>query len=229
MLFDDLNWMDVERYLERDDRVVVVTGSCEQHGYLSLASDVRAPLAVAREACRREGVLIAPPLPYGISPYFAAYPGTLSLRPETFVAVVRELIEGLLAQGFRRILVSNGHGGNTGLLIPLLVELGNDHPEARLALFQWWRHPAVEAVAREAGLPQHHANWSENFPFTRVGPVPEGEKEPVEIPRAAPAADYRAALGDGSFGGPYQAPEGVMDRLFAAAVEAMVEALRSLG
>ncbi|MFQ6101501.1 MAG: creatininase family protein [Anaerolineae bacterium] len=203
MLFEDLNWMDVERYLERDDRVVVVTGACEQHGYLSLLADVRVPLAVAQEACRREGVLVAPPLPYGISPYFTAYPGTLSLSTETFVAVVRELIEGLLAQGFRRVLVSNGHGGNTGLLYPLLVELGNAHPDDRLALFHWWRHPAVDAVAQEAGLPQHHANWSENFPFTRVGPVPEGEKESVEIPGTAPAADFRAALGDGSFGGPY--------------------------
>ena len=83
-MLEDLNWMDVERYLERDDRVVVVTGSCEQHGYLSLLADVRIPLAVAREACRREGVLIAPALPYGISPQFTAYPGTLSLRPETF-------------------------------------------------------------------------------------------------------------------------------------------------
>ena len=228
MLFEDVNWMDVERYLERDDRVVVVTGACEQHGYLSLLADIRIPLAVAREACGREGVLIAPPLPFGISPYFTAYPGTLSLRPETFAAVVQEVVEGLLVQGFRKVLVSNGHGGNSGLLDPLLIELSNAHPDARLALFHWWRHPAVDAVAQEAGLPQHHANWSESFPFTRVGPVPDGEKGPVEVPRAASAAEFRAALGDGSFGGPYQAPDAVMDRLFAAAVEAMVAALREL-
>jgi len=228
MLLEDMNWMDVERYLERDDRVVVVVGACEQHGYLSLLADIRIPLAVAREACKREGVLIAPPLPYGISPYFTAYPGTLSLRPETFAAVVREVIEGLLAQGFRRVLVSNGHGGNTGLVSPLLVELGNAHPEARISLFHWWRHPAVERIAREAGLPQYHANWSENFPFTRVGPVPEGGKEPVKIPGTAATAGFRAALGDGSFGGPYQAPDAVMERLLAAAVEAMVEALQEM-
>ena len=105
MLFKDLNWMNVEQYLERDDRVVVITGACEQHGYLSLSSDILIPLEVAREACRREGVLIAPPLAYGISPYFTAYPGTLSLRTETFSLVVREIIEGLLSQGFRRVLV----------------------------------------------------------------------------------------------------------------------------
>ena len=110
-------------------------------------SDIRIPLVVAREACKREGVLIAPPLPYGISPclrapvipsearnlYFTAYPGTLSLRPETFAAVIREVIEGLLVQGFRRALVSNDHGGNTGLVSPLLVELGN--PSRKLPAF----------------------------------------------------------------------------------------------
>ncbi len=228
MLFKDQSWMDVERYLERDERVVVITGACEQHSGLSLLADVNIPLAVAREACERERVLVAPPLPYGISPYFSAYPGTLSLSSETFTTVVQELIEGLLAQGFRRILVSNGHGGNTGALRSLLVELGDAHPDARLALFHWWRHPAVDAVAQEAGLPQHHANWSENFGFTRVGPVPEGEKEAVEISSSTPPDVVRATLGDGSYGGPYQAPDEVMERFFAAAVDAMAEALRSL-
>jgi creatinine amidohydrolase len=141
---------------------------------------------------------------------------------------VREVIEGLLAQGFRRVLVSNGHGGNVEALSPLLNDLRDAHPDARLHLFLWWRHPAVDAVAQEAGLPQHHANWSENFEFTRVGPVPEGEKGPVEFSRTLPADAVRAALGDGSYGGPYQAPDEVMDRFFAAAVDAMVAALREM-
>ncbi|HQE20243.1 MAG TPA: creatininase family protein, partial [Aggregatilineales bacterium] len=93
MLFDELNWMDVEHYLtHHDNRVIVITGACEQHAYLSLLSDVRAPLAIAQAAVGFESVLIAPPLPYGISPYFTAYPGTISLSPETFSAVVREVL-----------------------------------------------------------------------------------------------------------------------------------------
>ena len=228
MLFQEQSWQDVERYLARDDRVVLITGACEEHGYLSLAADIVVPLEIARQACRREGVLIAPPFAYGISTYFTAYPGTLSLSPETFAAVTRELLQGLLGQGFRRILVSNGHGGNTAVLDSLLEEMGRAHPEAHLALFQWWRHPAVDAVAQEAGLPQYHANWSENMDITRVGPVPDGVKEPVEVSRDLSPQDFRAVLGDGSFGGPYQAPPEVMERFFAAAVEAMVAALRAL-
>lgn len=228
MEFQDLNWMEVESYLRRDDRVVLVTGGCEEHGYLSLLADIRIPLEIARQTCQREGVLIAPPLPYGISPYFTAYPGTVSLSVSVFAAIVRELIESLLAQGFHGILVSNGHGGNTGVLRSLLAELANEHPNGRLGFFQWWTHPAVDAVAREAGLPQYHANWSENFAFTRVAPLPAGEKAPVVFDPGTSAVTCRAALGDGSFGGPYQAPDEVMERMFAAAVEAMREALQQL-
>ncbi len=228
MLLQDTTWMEVERHLAAADRIVVITGACEQHGYVSLLADVLAPLAIAQAAAEREPVLIAPPLPFGISPYFTAYPGTISLRPETFAAVVREVLAGLVAQGFRRILVSNGHGGNTGVLIPLLVELSNAHPAARFELFQWWTHPDVVQAGDALGLTQRHANWSENFPFTRVGPVPAGEKPMVDLSRTASAAATRAALGDGSYGGAYQASDQAMATFFAAAVDAMVAALRAL-
>lgn len=229
MQFAAMNWMQVEAYLQRDDRVVVITGACEQHAYLSLLADIRAPLAIAEAACEQENVPIAPPLPYGISPYFAAYPGTISLSPETFAAVVREVLANLRRQGFKRILVSNGHGGNTGVLGPLISEEDTAHPEARIVLFEWWRHPAVNAVAEAAGLVQYHANWSENFPaLTRVAPVPDGQKTPVLLSPGASAAAARAVLDDGCFGGAYQAPDEVMDQFFAAAVGAMVKVLHSL-
>ncbi len=228
MLFEHLTWIDVERSLAADDRIVVITGACEQHGYVSLLADILAPAAIAQAAAEREPVLIAPSLPFGISPYFTAYPGTISLRPETFAAVVREVLTGLVAQGFRRILVSNGHGGNTGVLVPLLVELGNAHSEAKFELFQWWTHPDVVQAGDALGLTQRHANWSENFPFTRVGPVPAGDKRLVALSRTASAAATRAALGDGSYGGAYQAPDEAMATFFAAAVDAMVAALRAL-
>jgi creatinine amidohydrolase len=229
MLFDDMTWMDVEHYLhDHDDRLVVITGACEQHAYLSLLSDIRAPLAIAQAACQQERVAIAPPLPFGISPAFTAYPGTISLSAATFALVVREVIAEALRQGFRRVLVSNGHGGNTGVLRSLLAELANAHPGAALRLFEWWRHPKVVAAADAAGLPQHHANWSEALPVARVGPLPGGSKTPPDVPPAAPSREVRRILGDGSYGGPYDAPPQVIDRLFSAGVEAMVEELRAL-
>lgn len=222
--------MDVERYLEHDDRIVVTIGSCEQHSYLSLLTDTIIPTKVAREVCEKEGILMTPSFPYGVSSAWTAYPGTISLKPATFISVIQEIVEGLLTQGFRRVLLNNGHGGNTGALGWLQDELNNTHSGGiRVSSFNWWFHPIVTKVYEEVGFPQGHANWSENFPFTRVGSVPEGEKELLkEWPRAPTAADYRTVLGDGSTGGLYQASDDVMDQLFAAAVEAMEAELRLL-
>lgn len=228
MLFDQMNWMDIEAYLKRDDRLVVIIGACEQHGYSAVTADVLEPLEIARAATAFDPVLVAPPFPYGISPYFTSYPGTISLRVETFAAVAREVLESLIRQGFRRVLVSNGHGGNTGALAPLLVELANAHPEARLELFHWWTHPDVVKAGETLGLKQSHANWSESFPFTRVGPAPSGEKATPVISRTASAAEVRAKLGDGSYGGAYQASDDAMAAFFDAAVAAMVAALADL-
>ena len=87
----------------------------------------------------------------------------------------------------------------------------------------------MNAVAEAAGLAQYHANWSENFPgLTRVAPVTGAPKPPVSLPPGISAVAARALLGDGSFGGVYQAPDEVMDRFFAAAVAAMAVALQSL-
>ena len=59
MFLEAMTWMDVERYLTGDDRIVVITGACEQHGYVSLLSDILAPMAIATAAIEQEPVLVA--------------------------------------------------------------------------------------------------------------------------------------------------------------------------
>src|SRR5438552_6542743 len=86
----DLNWMQLEAYLERDDRIVLPLGSTEQHAYLSLTTDSILAERVAVEAAEPLGVPVLPALAYGVTPYFGAYPGSPSLREETYVAVLRE-------------------------------------------------------------------------------------------------------------------------------------------
>jgi creatinine amidohydrolase len=225
MRFEDLNWMDVENYLRADDRLMLVTGACEQHGYLSLLTDIRIPLSLATAAAQRAHVPIAPPLNFGISPYFTAYPGTISLRTETFLAVLADLVRGVHAQGFRRVLVLNGHGGNTAGR-GRLSELSNELHGLRLDWYDWWTSPAANAVAQAAGLPPNHANWLEAFPFCRVADLPEGEKATVELPLVTSAAEARKLLGDGVYGGPYSAPDEVMQRLFDACVDEIVARLK---
>ena len=111
MRLEDLNWMDVEKYLEHEDRLMLVTGATEQHGYLSLLTDIKVPLALADSASQATGILVAPPLNFGISTYFLAYPGTLSLRLSTLCAAAEDIVRSAYGHGFRRILIINGHGG----------------------------------------------------------------------------------------------------------------------
>src|SRR5689334_9524278 len=114
MRIADLNWLQVEDYLAHDDRIVVPIGSTEQHAYLSLATDVILAERVSIEAAEPLGVPVLPVLPFGVAPGFVAYPGSVSLRLETLEALLHDVLDSLSSHGFRRFLVVNGHGGNTG-------------------------------------------------------------------------------------------------------------------
>jgi creatinine amidohydrolase len=227
MRLEDLNWMDVEAYLRRDQRLMLVLGACEEHGYLSLCSDVRIPQALADAASQRTGVPVAPALPFGVSPHFTAFPGTISLKLKTYLEVVGDIVRSLYGQGFRRILVVNGHGGNDPAQVAL-IELRNEIPDLRLEWVSWWEEAAIAEVAKRHGLGTEHASWMEAFTFTRVAPLPEGQKARVSLPGMAGAAEVRAAIGDGAFGGAYQADEAVMQELFEVGVQALLEALARL-
>ncbi len=225
MRLEDLNWMDVENYLKADDRLMMVLGSCEEHGYLSLLTDIKIPLALADAASEKTGVLVAPPLNFGISPYFAHYPGTLSLRVQSFLAVVEDVTRSAYGQGFKRLLFVNGHGSNSPA-VPLLHELVNALPGLKGDWYAWWTAPSVKAILDDAHLEGYHANWEEAFAFCRVADLPEGAKPPAVSSRAIlNAAETRELYGDGVFGGRYQPDEGVLQKMFAAAVADIVAKL----
>jgi creatinine amidohydrolase len=215
---EELNWMDVEAYLKRDDRIILVLGACEQHGYLSLLSDVKIPLALADAASQRAGVLVAPPLNFGVSPYFLTYPGTISLRVSTFLDAVEDIIRSLYGHGFRRFVILNGHGGNDPARARL-TEVSNALPGIKLVWYSWWNAHSVEAAALKHGLKSYHAAWIEAFPFTRVSDLPEGEKTPPSYQGLLNAGNTRQVFGDGVFGGPYQVNPAIMDEIFATALE----------
>lgn len=225
MRIEELNWMDVEAYLKQDDRLMLVVGSCEQHGYLSLLSDVKIPLAIADAASQQTGILVAPPLNFGASPYFLDYPGTFSLRVSTLLDVAEDLVRSAYRHGFRRILVLNGHGGNTPIQ-SRLYELANEYGDLRLAWYAWWHSHSVQVVAQKYELKPAHANWLEAFPFTQVGELPSGVKLPARVPGLMGAAEARQVYGDGVFGGPYAVDESIMAEIFSACLEDVLQILK---
>jgi creatinine amidohydrolase len=209
--------MQLEAYLGGDDRIVLPVGSTEQHAYLSLETDNILAERASVEAAEPLGVPVLPALPYGVTG-FTAYPGSPTLLESTLVAILSDVVDSLLGQGFARILVVNGHSGNTGSGREWTQSL----PDRAVVWHELWEGRPDE-LAAEIDPDCDHASWSENFPWTRLPGVviPTQRKPPVEWPEDGNPVSWREALGDGSFGGLYQRSSEDEGRLWEAAVQAI--------
>ena len=221
MKIQDANWMQVEEYLKRDDRAILPLGSTEQHGYLSLLVDAILPERLALEVAEPLGVPVFPVLPFGVSPYFLAYPGTIALRLDTYMRVVMDVLDSLAGAGFRRILIINGHGGNSPAGARA-IEWMAEHPGIRVKWHNWWNAPDTWAAVQRIDPVASHASWMENFPWTRLPnvKVPADSKTPIERDRMMLMSprEVRDYLGDGNFAGLYQRPDEDMSAIWNVAV-----------
>jgi creatinine amidohydrolase len=216
-----MNWMQVEARVARDDRCVLPIGSVEQHAYLSLCVDMILSEKVSIDAAEPIGVPVYPVVPYGTTPYFADFPGTVTLRLATYVALVEDILESLHRTGFRRILVVNGHGGN-GPILGLLKEWMARRPGARVKFHEWWKAPRTWAKVMEIDPAASHASWMENFPWTRLADVemPPTRKPLVDMARLALAhpGEVREIIGDGNYHGLYARSDEEMAEIWRIAV-----------
>lgn len=221
MKVSETNWQQIEAYLKTDDRAILPLGSTEQHAQLSLSVDSILSEKVAADAAEPLGIPVFPVVPYGITPYFLAYPGTISLRQETYIRLVRDILDGLRLQGFRRILIVNGHGGNQPAG-SLAIEWMADNPGTAVKFHNWWNAPQTYAKVQEIDPVASHASWMENFPWTRLAgtTLPTQQKPMIDLARMrvmGPEA-VKAYLGDGNFGGYYERPDEEMHAIWDVAV-----------
>lgn len=222
MRISDCHWQQVEAYLKKDDRAILPLGSTEQHAMLSLSVDSILSERVAVEAAEPLGIPVFPVVAYGLTPYFAAYPGSVTLRTDTYVRLVRDILDSLHLQGFRRILLCNGHGGNQPAGA-LAIEWMADHPDTAVKFHNWWAAPKTMGKVQEIDPVASHASWMENFPWTRLADVvlPSQQKPMIDLARMrvmGPKA-VRAYLGDGNFGGYYERPDADMLAIWEIAVQ----------
>jgi creatinine amidohydrolase len=226
----DTNWMWMAEYLRHDDRVVLPIGSTEQHGYLSLGTDALLAERVSVEAAEPLGIPVLPVLPFGMAPYFARYPGSMSLRITTYLEVVRDLLDGLAAQGFRRIAVVNGHGGNAPAAGLIREWICQPRAERVQVLFHsWYNAPRTAAAASGFDDDQYHGSWLENFPWTRVAGVdlPEGGSPVLSrsLVQNVTAEELKELAPDGVLGGAYQRDDADMRVVWDAGVAEVRELL----
>ncbi len=143
------------RLLADSGVAVVVAGSVEQHGsHLPLGTDAFAALSIGERAAHRLDTVVATLGPVGVAHYHGSWHGSLTLTPETMMAVFVEICGGLRAAGARRILVVNWHEGNSAAL--------------RLAADRCQRTHDVQVVLAESHVVTHSLH-PEEMEFTHAG------------------------------------------------------------
>ena len=215
------NWMQIEGYLKSDDRCVIPLGSTEQHCYLSLSTDSILSERVSLEAAAPLGIPVFPVVPYGLAHHWAAFPGTITLRMETYLGLIGDILDSLAHAGFRRILMVNGHGGNMPAQNYARQWIAAN-PKVRILFHNWYSAPKFVAAIREIDEVASHASWLENFAWNRLEGVemPDGAKSAVDMAslQSLDPDEIRRIAGDGNMGGRYQRPESEMDAVWAVGV-----------
>jgi len=174
------------------DTVLVPFGSLEPHGVIPNGTDSLAPEAMARDIAVRVDALIAPVLNYGMTDAMKAYPGAVSIAADTYAPFAEAVLDNLAANGFRNLIVLNGHGGNTAALNAAATRVANAR-RVRVLVVNWWTlaDDITKSVFKQNG---GHAGNNETAYIQAFLPDhvhPERYKPEMAAP-LAPAGAYTA-------------------------------------
>ena len=154
----------MEDYLSKDDLIILPVGSTEQHGPFGLlGTDHLLSEKIAEKVSEITQTIAGPTLPYGMSIHHSEFKGVMTIKTTTIMAVFRDIFWSLDKQGFRRILILNGHGGNRNPFRAMMSELLNDFPELEVKFRCWWEGEGVtELIRKKFGEQEgHHSSPSE--------------------------------------------------------------------
>ncbi len=216
MLLHLCSWPEVEDYLTRSHGIIFPIGSTEQHGPTGLiGTDAICAQAVAKGVGEATGALIGPTINVGMALHHLAFPGSVSLRPSTLIALIQDYVKPLARSGFERFYFINGHGGNVATMKAAFSQTyaaiaDANIPNAakvRCKIANWYQGKAVSELAGKLYGEQEgsHATPSEVALTQFV--YPEAIKQATLSPEIAPtgrsiysATDFRAFYTDGRMG-----------------------------
>lgn len=209
-----MSWPEVETYLTRSKGIIVPIGATEQHGPIGLVgTDAICAETLAWEAGELAGAAVGPTLPVGMSEHHMHFPGTITLRPTTLAAVVRDVALALARHGFRRLLFVNGHGGNTAAINTGFFEAYSDAPrvvaggeELRCLCLEWWHQPSAARLSAELFGERDGDHASASEVSVAAAAYPDHLKhaamaaEPPPTSRVFGPADFRRRYPEGRMG-----------------------------
>ncbi|MBA2645766.1 MAG: creatininase family protein [Pyrinomonadaceae bacterium] len=199
---DRINWMEFREVVPaRIQTVLLPTGTLEPHGVINNGADNTAPTAISHRIARRVNAMIAPTLPYGMTGTLEAYPGAFHISESAYRPFVKQVIEGLAKNGFRNIIIVNGHGGpQTAVLNAVAAEVAAER-RVRTLVINWWSF-ASDVTKEVFGEDGGHAGLNETAFIQAIDPTlvhPERYREELATPYPPPgtwsAAPFPSSIG----------------------------------
>ena len=215
------SWPEVQEYLQKCKAIILPIGSTEQHGPTgAIGTDAFTAEAISMELGRITGVFVTPVQSFGMAEHHLGFPGTMSLRPDTLLKLMHDLILSLVKNGFERIYIVNGHGGNIATIKSSFHQIYSSAINQKLSnasklrckLANWFMTPEVFRKAKElyGDREGQHATPSEIALTLYLYPSLLKKHRP--LPEASPSGpinnyqDFRERYPDGRMGSdPYLA------------------------
>ena len=169
-LMDELNWMEFRLLVPSQIRTVLLTaGTLEPHGVVNNGADNTAPVAMARAIAEQVNALIAPHIPYGVTGPMAPFPGVLHVPEAVFRAYLQAVVEGLAGNGFKNIIVLNGHGGPQTAVIESVLREAALARRVNTLTINWWSL-ASDVTQEVFGEEGGHAGINETAYIQAINP-----------------------------------------------------------
>ena len=206
---DRINWMEFKDVVpSKIQTVLLPTGTLEPHGVINNGADNTAPMAIAQTIAQRVNGMIAPTLPYGITGSMQAYPGAFQITEEAYRPFVKQILQGLAKNGFKNIIILNGHGGGqTAVLQSVAAEVAHEQ-KVRTLVINWWSF-ASDETKQVFGEDGGHAGLNETAFIQAIDPtLVHPEKYNDDMATAYPAAGTWSATPFPSSIGLYQKGQG---------------------
>ena len=204
-----INWMEFKEVVpSKINTVLLATGTLEPHGVVNNGADNTAPTAMARTIAQRTNAMIAPTLPYGMTGSMEAYPGAFQITESAYRPFVKQILEGLAKNGFRNIIILNGHGGGqTAVLNAVAAEVATEK-KVRTLVINWWSF-ASDETKEVFGEDGGHAGLNETAFIQAIDPsLVNKERYKDELATAYPTPGTWSAVPFPSSIGLYQKGQG---------------------
>ncbi len=178
---EEMSWNEIEEAIRKGKKtVILVSGSVEQHGpHLPTGTDTILGYAVAEKAARRLGnALVAPVIRPALSEHHLGFPGSFTLSWETYFDVLRDCCESLATHGFKDIILTSSHGGNTAVLKAVAPDIARDlvgkvnlHVVDYIQKGSEAQRPVLESERISRGKAGVHAGYGETSEMLAAKPA----------------------------------------------------------